>query len=97
MFTSLTDEEITHSRDFMCSNYGKKICVLSVFGICGLASFIFLASIFEQEVIFENPKELGGETPNGEYRNLLHVLQISDVHVSKFHEPQRITDFKKFW
>ena len=81
----------------MCSQHGKKICILTVFGICGVASFLLLASVFQQEVIFKNPRKDGGESPNDEYRNLLYVLQVSDIHVSRHFEPSRIADFGQFW
>jgi hypothetical protein len=29
-------------------------------------------------------------------KNLLHFLQISDLHISKFNDPTRVTDFRKF-
>lgn len=80
----------------MCSQHGKKICILTVFGICGVASFLLLASVFQQEVIFKNPRKDGGESPNDEYRNLLYVLQVSDIHVSRHFEPSRIADFGQF-
>jgi hypothetical protein len=81
----------------MCGNNTRRIFLLIFIGSIGLGAFLFLASIFEQEVEFKNFRNSDGEAPNGDNRNLIHFLQVSDIHVSKFHQPQRIIDFEKFW
>ena len=72
------------------------LCILTVLGLCAAFSFLLLWSIFQQEVKFTNLRPAHDPFPTDTPENLFHVVQISDVHISKFHEPKRLSDFKKF-
>lgn len=72
------------------------LCILTVLGLCAAFSLLLLWSIFQQEVKFTNLRPAHDPFPADTPENLFHVVQISDVHISKFHEPKRLSDFKKF-
>ena len=74
-----------------------RVLFAAVFSLLAIIPICLLYRIYTQEITFENPsKEDSGPFPNDENRNLLHFVQISDIHVSKFHEPERIAEFKIF-
>ena len=49
-----------------------------------------------KEVTFTTLKNSTSPSPGEKDENLLYVVQVSDIHVSQFHEPQRIADFAAF-
>ncbi|CAH1262142.1 TMEM62 [Branchiostoma lanceolatum] len=44
----------------------------------------------------QHPRSHQPPYPGGTADNLLWFLQVSDIHISRFYDPQRVTDFKQF-
>lgn len=74
-----------------------RVLFAAIFSLLAIIPIGLLYRIYTQEIEFEERLPDDGPFPNDENRNLLHFVQISDIHVSKFHEPERIAEFQTFW
>ena len=74
-----------------------RVLFAAIFSLLAIIPIGLLYRIYTQEIKFEEKSPDLGPFPNDENRNLLHFVQISDIHVSQFHEPERIAEFKTFW
>ena len=74
-----------------------RVLFAAIFSLLAIIPIGLLYRIYTQEIKFEEKIPDQGPFPNNEYRNLLHFVQISDIHVSQFHEPERIAEFQTFW
>lgn len=73
-----------------------RVLFAAIFSLLAIVPIGLLYRIYTQEIKFEERSPDLGPFPNDENRNLLHFVQISDIHVSQFHEPERIAEFKTF-
>ncbi|CAG5112820.1 Oidioi.mRNA.OKI2018_I69.chr2.g6993.t2.cds [Oikopleura dioica] len=74
-----------------------RVLFAAIFSLLAIIPIGLLYRIYTQEITFENSSvEDSRPFPNDENKNLLHFVQISDIHVSKFHDPERIAEFKIF-
>jgi len=73
----------------------QKCLVLGVFGTLGLISIGIIISHFAITAHFGQNRSAGAPYPSNGTDNLFHLAQVSDIHISAHHEPQRTADFEK--
>lgn len=73
-----------------------RVLFAAIFSLLAIIPIGLLYRIYTQEIKFEQRRQDHGPFPNNENRNLLHFVQISDIHVSQFHEPERLAQFQIF-
>lgn len=73
-----------------------RVVFATIFSLLAVIPIGLLYKIHFEEIHFEKRIETLPPYPNDENRNLLHFVQISDIHISKFYDPSRINNFKEF-
>nr|XP_023683199.1 transmembrane protein 62 isoform X1 [Paramormyrops kingsleyae] len=108
----VTGSSALWSRPFFASRFlGKMLRLFGAFVMAGLV-FAFLTSwVLESYNTAWHPKRSVGKSnssagdggwnnappyPGGQLDNIFWFVQVSDIHISRFRDPRRVPDFKKF-
>jgi len=77
-------------------NLGQRTVVLTVFVAFGALSLLLIIFHVEAEAKFDKIKVGGDPYPGESEDNLVHFVQVSDIHISTHHAEQRTNDFHIF-